>query len=177
MSEESQSISAAEKAFRDLFKDGDERMQPAAAKKFLKSYLWAYKDVSRSEYRPDDASILRNMARSRQLLISYDPQKQSFLEHADILGQALGVFMATIDHGILNETFLLDKYTVTVDGIFGANLIVRKITEIATQLQRINVKVDHAIIRRKISFINRHYRGKLPRDKQELLAKMAAAFM
>ena len=87
--------------------------------------------------------------------------------------------MATVDYGILGKKFVLAEKdnSLHIRDENMAGFIMKQITQIVTQLQRINVKVDHAIIRRKISFINRHYRGKLPRDKQELLAKMAAAFM
>lgn len=102
-----------------------------------------------------------------------DPREQTEKEIADVLGIALGYFLAAVEYGITNQYFF--QKHIREDFLHPRDILTNT-RAIASKLQELGKKVSSIFIRNRVLKIAREHQASLRPEQQKLIAQIAAIF-
>ena len=142
-----------------------ERIQKEGDSKQKKSALFCYRITD---------EFITIVYATRKLSVDLQTSKDSVMIAA-VLGQVLGRVLAIVRFGLTNHLFdPLIKHIHTEQSM-GAEVLAST-SKIVTEMRNWNKKIKPQFVARQISLIAKENAGKLTKEQQELLIKVAAMF-
>jgi len=155
--------------FKQIFeKEIQSQLYPIFMRGFKHSYdsykkMYQTKNVDRDIISTSFIQVLNNLG------FAQDVKEEERLKEAEYLGNALGIFLAIIDYGICSVNYILKPWD--------ANEYIGDVTEIRKRLDNLKRNIKVAYIKKRTQKIAKRHIGTLPKEKMDLLLKIANVFI